>query len=238
MGGKILIGGSGRPELLRQMAGCVPVKKADELVICSSSFDRELAGVRKVLPISKAEPVCIVQAEHIEVDGRAVRKLGASVVWRPFADPYPPEKRQRKDVREHAKIFIFGHGNTETCFFGSANASAPALGATNTEVLIVLPHTARGEIVKHLGLTPSLKAKSIDKELSEKVWKKAKGERPESMFSCLLSAVAAVESGFRLSLAFGLPPKKARLALSDLSLAGRGLRQRSSARTIPSSHIQ
>jgi len=214
-GRKILIGGPGRPELLTQIAGCLPTKKADDLVICSSSFDRELNGMRNLLPLSKAKPVCIVQPDHIEVDGRAVRKLGASVVWRPFADPYPPEKRQRKDVREHAKIFLFGHGATETCVFGSANASAPALGATNTEVVVVLPPASKGEIVKHLGLAASLKANSVEKELGEKLWPPATDERPESKFRCLLSAVAAIESSYRLSLASGVPPKNSRLSLSD-----------------------
>ena len=133
-GRKILIGGPGKPDLLTQIAACLPTKRADELVICSSSFDREINGMRKLLPLSKAKPVCIVQPDHIEVDGRAVRKLGASVVWRPFADPYPLEKRQRKDVREHAKIFLFGHGTTETCVFGSANASAPALDRKSTRL--------------------------------------------------------------------------------------------------------
>ena len=214
-GRKILIGGPGKPELLTQIAACLPTKKADDLVICSSSFDRELNGMRKLLPLSKAKPVCIVQPDHIEVDGRAVRKLGASVVWRPFADPYPPEKRQRKDVREHAKVFVFGHGATETCVFGSANASAPALSAPNTEVVVVLPPASKGEIVKHLGLAASLKAHSVEKELGEKLWPPATDERPEARFKCLLSAVAAMESGYRLSLASGEPSKNSRLALSD-----------------------
>jgi len=37
--------------------------------------------------------------------------FAASVNWRAFIDPYPSEKRQRKDVLEHAKIFVFGHGD-------------------------------------------------------------------------------------------------------------------------------
>jgi hypothetical protein len=214
-GRKILIGGSARPELLSQILTCLPTNKVDDLVVCSSSFDRDLSGIRRLASLSKAKPVCIVQPEHVELDGQAVRKLGGSVDWRPFADPYPAEKRQRKDVRAHAKILIFGHGSSETCVFGSANASAPALSSTNTEVTVVLQQRSKGEIVKHLGLGASLKAKSILKELSNKQWDPISEERPESRFSCLLSAVAAIESGYRLSFASGLPPRGSCLALSD-----------------------
>ena len=213
-GRKILIGGPGRPDLLNQIVAGLP-SKADGLTICSSSFDRELAGMRRLVPHSLAKPVCIVQPERVEIDGVSVRKLGTSVEWRPFVDPYPVEKRQRKDVFEHAKIFIFGHGVDETCVFGSANASAPALGNTNAEVVVVLPPMPKGGIAKHLGLGPSLKAKSVEQELGAKVWDPLTDERPEAKFKCLLSAVAAVESGYRLSMASGTPPKNAFLALSD-----------------------
>lgn len=221
-GRTILIGGPGKPELLKQVVECLPTKKVDELVICTSSFDRDLAGLRKLLPLSKAKPVCVVQPEHIEIDGRAVKKLGASAAWRPFVDPYPAEKRKRKDAREHAKIFIFGHGKTETCVFGSANASAPAWNSTNVEVMVALPQAIKGEIVKHLGLAASLKSKSIANELSAKQWKESQEERPESKFSCLLSAVTASEADYKIWLASGVAPKNSRLALSDRA-AGRPL---------------
>jgi hypothetical protein len=213
-GRKILIGGPGKPELLIQILACLPTKKVDDLLVCSSSFDRDLSGMKRLASLSKSAPVCIVQPEHVKLDGQAVRKLGSSVDWRPFADPYPAEKRQRKDVRAHAKIFVFGHGNTETCVFGSANASAPALSSINTEVAVALPQRSKGEIVKHLGLGASSKSKSIQKELSDKHWDPPQEERPESRFSCLLTAVAAVEAGYRLLLASGRPPKPSYLALS------------------------
>ena len=217
-GRNILLGGPGKPDLLKQIAACLPSKVADGLTICSSSFDRELGGMRRLLKLSKTKPVCIVQPERVEVDGKAVQKIGSSVVWRPFLDPYPREKRHRKDVLEHAKIFVFRHGHSETCVFGSANASAPALGSTNTEAVVVLPPTPKDGIIKHLGLGPSLKAKSVEKELGEKLWPAA-DDRPESRFKCLLSAVAATETGYRLSMASGTPPKSAVLALSNRSMA-------------------
>jgi hypothetical protein len=119
-GRKILIGGPGRAELLTQIAECLPTKKADDLVICSSSFDRELNGMPKLLPLSMAKPV--------------------------------PGRRRRCDRAG---------------------------------------------------------------QLGEKVWPQTTEERPESRFKCLLSAIAAMESGYRLSLASGEPSKNSRLALSD-----------------------
>jgi hypothetical protein len=217
-GRTILIGGPGKPDLLTQIAARLPSKLADDLTICSSSFDRELGGMRRLVKLSKTKPVCIVQPERVEIDGKSVQDLGASVSWRAFVDPYPPEKRQRKDVLEHAKIFIFGHGESETCVFGSANASAPALGSTNTEAVVILPPASKGGFVKHLKLVASLKAKSVEKELGDKVWMPAE-ERPESRFKCLLAAVAATDTGYRLSMASGIPPKNALLALSDRSVA-------------------
>jgi HKD family nuclease len=217
-GRKVLIGGPGRPELLTQIIKCLPTTKADGLVVCSSSFDRDLCGVSSLVSSCKSKPACIVQPEQVELDGKAVQKLGGKVDWYPFVDPYPPEKRQRKDVRAHAKMLIFGHGKTETCVYGSANASEPALNSTNTEIVVVLPPRDKGDFVKHLGLDASLNANNIEAELSKKQWVQNKKERPESRFSCLLSAVAAVESGYRLSFAFGAPPEGSHLALSDRNL--------------------
>ena len=137
-------------------------------------------------------------------------------VWRPFVDPYPPEKRQRKDVLEHAKIFLFGHGDSRKPVFSVPQTLLPRLGFHK--------HGSRGcsavgiqrrDREAFWGLAASLKANSVEKELGEKVWPPATDERPESKFKCLLSAVAAMESGYRLSMASGVPPKNSLLALSD-----------------------
>ncbi|MGB7546112.1 MAG: hypothetical protein WBM14_00045, partial [Terracidiphilus sp.] len=157
----------------------------------------------------------IVQPQYANIDGDTVKKLGSIVEWRPFVDPYPKEKRKRKDVRAHAKIFVFGHGKTETCVFGSANASAPALNSTNTEVVVVLPQHPKGDIAQRLGLNDSLRAKSIEKDLTIRKWESGQDERPESRFPFLLSAVAAIESEYRLSLVSTNLPGGACLALSD-----------------------
>ncbi len=76
--------------------------------------------------------------------------LGNAVDWRAFEDPYPKEKRKRSDAKAHAKLFIFAHGSSETCAFGSANASDPALNSINTEALVVLPPRKKGEIAATL----------------------------------------------------------------------------------------
>jgi hypothetical protein len=217
-GRAVLIGGPGKPDLLTQILEHLPTKKADSLITLSSSFDRNLEGLKELASKSKSKPICIVQLENAEIDGQVVQKTRGSFEWRPFLDPYPREKRHRKDVRAHAKIFVFGHGPTETCVFGSANASAPALQSQNTEVVVVLPTSRRGYICKYLGLEASLKAKSIHKELGEKHWATDKDERPESKFPCLLSAVTWAEVGYQLSFASGVPTKASSLALSDRSV--------------------
>ncbi|MGO9338842.1 MAG: hypothetical protein ACLPY1_15185 [Terracidiphilus sp.] len=214
-GRKVLVGGQGRTDLFSQIKSCLPTGKSDSLFICSSSFDRKLSGMKRLASLSKSKPICIVQPQYAEIDGAAVKKLNSIIEWRPFIDPYPKEKRKRKDVRAHAKIFVFGHGKTETCVFGSANASTPALNSTNTEVVVVRPKHPRGEIAQRLGLNDSLKAKSIEKDLTSRKWESGQDERPESRFPFLLSAVAAVESEYRLSFASTNPPVGACLALSD-----------------------
>lgn len=218
-GRRVLIGGPGRLPLSDQVAALLPSKKSDDLIICASSFDRALEGLRRLASMCIAKPVCIVQPEHAEMDGQSVRRVGKAIDWRPFVDPYPKEKRQRKDVRAHAKVFIFGYGKTETCIFGSANASAPALGSTNTEIVVALPQRARGSTEKHLGLSASIRAKSIEAELSQKEWQDDDNDSPDDRFNCLLAAVSIAESGYRLTLVSGTPPKNALLALAQSSLS-------------------
>lgn len=214
-GRKVLVGGPGREDLFSQIKSCLSTRKSDSLFICSSSFDRKLLGMKRLASLSKSKPICIVQPQYAEIDGEAVKKLNSVIEWRPFVDPYRKEKDKRKDARAHAKILVFGHGRTETCVFGSANASAPALNSTNTEVVVVLPKLTKGDIAQRLGLDVSLKAKSIAKDLTSRKWESGQDERPESRFLFLLSAVAAVESEYRLSLASSNPPGGAFLALSD-----------------------
>jgi len=213
-GRKVLVGGPGREDLFSQIKSCLSTNKSDSLFICSSSFDRKLLGMKQLASLCKSKPTCIVQPQYAEIDGDAVKKLNSMIEWRPFVDPYRKEKHKRKDVRAHAKIFVFGHGKTETCIFGSANASAPALNSTNTEVVVVLPKHPKGDIAQRLGLNDSLKAKSIEKDLASRKWD-SEVERPESRFPFLLSAVAAIESEYRLSLASTNPPGGTCLALSD-----------------------
>jgi hypothetical protein len=74
----------------------------------------------------------------VDLDGAEVKRLGAQIVWRAFVDPYPKEKRKRRDVYAHAKIAVLRHGDSETTVFGSCNASEPALMGPNTETAIIL----------------------------------------------------------------------------------------------------
>jgi hypothetical protein len=212
-GRKVLIGGPGQPNLLNQILAELPGKQVDDLIFCSSSFDRNLSAVKRLALLSKTKPVCIVQPEYAEVDGKEVQKLNGSVTWRPFVDPLPKEKRKRKDCRAHAKLFVFGKGKTETCVFGSANASGQAF-SFNTEIVVVL-RRKRGETAERLGLTASLKAKSVEKELASKAWQPDQSDSIEGSFPCLLAAVAASQGRYQLTLASGNPPKGSLLAVAD-----------------------
>ena len=108
-GRRLLIGGPGRRPLLQQMLEQMPTKRFDELLVCSSSFDRRLSGLRRLAKTIRRPPVCIVQPERVEIDGGEVKRLGNGVTWRMFHDPYPNEKRKRRDVFAHAKLYVFRH---------------------------------------------------------------------------------------------------------------------------------
>lgn len=217
------MGGPGRRPLLEQLKSKLPSGKADSLVICSSSFDRRLKGLQDLGAISKTKPVCIVQPDTVELDGKAVSTLGGGVDWRPFEDPYPKERKKRRDAKAHAKLLIFGYGSSETCSFGSANASEPALNSINTEAMIVLPPRKKGEFVKALGLEASLKMSSIRKNLESRIWKVQANALLEAGHSCLLLGATLTENGYRLSVTKGEPPEAAILALAEMSYGTPGL---------------
>lgn len=212
-GRRLLISGPGRESLLRQIHRLLPTNKIDDVTVCSSSFDRKLEGIRTLAASCKNTLKCIVQPDTSEIDGIEVKRLGDRVAWHPFIDPYPTEKKRRKDARAHAKVILFRHGSSQTCVFGSANASEPALSSKNTEAVVVLTPLKSGEIEKRLGLEKSIKAKSIFKELLNKQW--ISDDRTESQFRYHLTSVVNVDTTFRLSLIADRLPKEAQLAVSD-----------------------
>jgi len=216
-GRTLFIGGPGRPPLLEQIRPLLPNGKADSLVICSSSFDRQLKGLQSLASLSTTKPICIVQPETVLLDGKTVASLGKAIDWRAFEDPYPKEKRKRADAKAHAKLFLFGHGSLETCVFGSANASAPALNAINTEAVLTLPPKKKGEIIKSLGLDTSLKGKPIGKDLEAQAWKTQTNALLETDNACFLAGATLTEGGYRLTVSYGEPPISANIALSVAS---------------------
>jgi len=213
-GRKVLIGGPGHPKLFAQVVAQLKTKKVDDLVFCSSSFDRSLGAIRRLVSLSKSKPVCIVQPDNIALDGKEVQKLGGSIAWRPFVDPYPKERSARKDFRAHAKLFVFGKGNAEICIVGSANASEPAF-ALNSEIVVALT-AKKGETLRRLGLNASLKAKSVESDLSSKKWQ-PKEEDPVAEFQCLLSAVSASQTAYEVTLASGSIPNGSLLTIAGHS---------------------
>jgi HKD family nuclease len=212
-GRHLLIGGPGREPLLKQIQRLLPTGTVDDVTVCSSSFDRRLRGLRILASSCKNTLKCIVQPDTAALDGTEVKRLGNLVEWHPFIDPYPSEKKKRRDARAHAKLMIFRHGSTQTCVFGSANASEPALSSRNTEAVVALPQLKSGEIEKRLGLQKSIRAKTISKELFNKTW--ISDEPTENQFSYRLTAAVSIDTSFRLSLIADRITTEAQLALSD-----------------------
>ena len=67
-----------------QIRTILPAAKADAVLICSSSFDRNLEGLQSLAALSRGKTVCIVQADTVELDGKVVAGLGNQIDWRPF----------------------------------------------------------------------------------------------------------------------------------------------------------
>lgn len=198
-GRSLLIGSPNRPRLFDQMLGLLPPGPQDDLLVCSSSFDRKLRGMSRLAGVVNTPPLCVVQADRAEVDGAEVKRLGPAVEWRTFVDPYPAEKRKRRDVFAHAKLFVFGHGDTETAMFGSCNASEPALMGPNSEVIVVLPTVAKGTTVERLGLKSSIETDARD-SLVARTWPDSEEDELEPTGMVLLG-VSGVESRFYVTLA-------------------------------------
>jgi hypothetical protein len=215
-GRRLLISGPGRPPLVEQIFNAVSAKALDEMVLCSSSFDRRLQGLRRLAARTRKPPVCIVQPDRVDLDGAEVKRLGAQIVWRAFVDPYPKEKRKRRDVYAHAKIAVLRHGDTETTVFGSCNASEPALMGPNTETAIILPAAPRGTTAKKLGLEASLQGSSAFDVVAAKQWQDDEATQQIGV-PFVLTGLSATESGFQLSVTSGETVARAKLAVAAQS---------------------
>ena len=216
-GRRLLISGQGRKPLMEQILEELPSKTLDDVILCSSSFDRKLHGLKRLAGKTTKPPLCIMQPDLVDLDGAEVKRLGNQIGWRTFVDPYPKEKRKRRDVYAHAKILIFSHGNTETTVFGSCNASEPALMGSNTETVIVLPPTERGRTVKKLGLDSSIKGASAFKDVAVKKWPEEEPAEDVLKMPCILVGLSASDTGFRLALVSGVPHARSELAVAAQS---------------------
>jgi len=198
-GRHLLLGGPGRRPLLDQVRERLPSARADEITVCSASFDRRLRGLRRLYDMANASLTCILQPSRVTLDGREVQHLEERVRWREFRDPYPPTGATR-DVRAHAKLMVFAHGAEEICVFGSANASEPALDGLNTEVTVMLPSAARGSVAERLHLDVSVDGPSIANQLGDLTWPEGEDDPIEGL-PCLLTGCVPVADGFRLLVA-------------------------------------
>lgn len=217
-GRSLLVAGPGYPPLLDQITVLLNGKAARSILICSSSFDRKLLALQELVSLTQGGDIqCIVQPEVAQIDGRAVRQLGKAIDWRPFVDPYPSQKKKRKDVRAHAKLFVFDCEDSEVVVYGSANASRQALldRNGNTEVVVVSPPLPSGTTVTLLGLDASLKAKSIYNTLMEKTWTDEYEVDCPKSYECILTAAVPSEDGVLITLASGVPGPSTLLELTD-----------------------
>jgi hypothetical protein len=218
-GRTVFYSGAGRMPLLRRIETLLTGRTVKDLVVCSASFDRSLSGLRSLAGLTKTGRLtCIVQPDIARLDGASVRRLGKAVAWRSFVDPYPAEKKKRRDVRAHDKLFVFDCGAEELAVFGSANASAPALSDDdgNVEVAVVLPWAPTGTTIERLGLSESLQTRNVFGSLVEKKWEEPdKEERPRFDFDL----ISAVVDGNGVILSFGEPPTERQLFGLRIELA-------------------
>ena len=199
---RLLLAGPGRPPLLDQVRELLPRRRMDQITVLSSSFDRRLAAMRKLSKIGSSV-TCVVQPDTAELDGRHVASLGDAVDWRPFVAPPQKEKKQRLDLRAHAKLLVFESKGSEIAVFGSANASRPALlDPESIEAVVVLPSAPAGTTVEQLGLSESLEQPSVTDELVEKQWRV---ERKRTAFEYALTSAVLHDFGLTLT-ADPLPP--------------------------------
>ena len=204
---ELLVGGPGRVPLLDQMMSRLHGKTVRSVLVCSSSFDRQLLALQRLVTLTKSGNLqCILQPERANLDGEVVRRLGAQIDWRPFIDPLV-SKKAHKNVRAHAKLMVFDCGDSEVAVYGSANASRPALLATegNTEMVVMLPPTPRGTLVKLLNLEPSLQADSIADGLKKKKWVEEEEEIEPVTYPYILTAAVPIEGRIEVTLVNGHP---------------------------------
>src|SRR5439155_17034028 len=214
----LLVGGPGRPPLLDQILRLLYGTSVASVLICSSSFDRKLTALQRLAALARDRRVhCVVQPEIVQLDGSTVQQVGAMIDWHPFVDPYRPEKKKRRDVRAHAKLGVFDCGDHERAFYGSANASRPALldQDGNTEVVVLLPPLPRGTVATQLGLEASLAAPSITDVLTQKSWPDEDEDRTGARYGCVLTAAVPAEGWVVLTCAGSGPGPGAQLELAE-----------------------
>ena len=193
-------------------------KAIQEVLVATSSVDRQLMALRDLAVLTRRRKVrCIVQPEQLQIDGTAVRRLGKLVEWRPFVDPYPRGKKKRRDVYAHAKLLAFNCGDQEVLVYGSANLSKQAFLDTNgnTEIVVVFDPWPNGSTVKRLGLSASLKAKDIAKQLIERTWGYDQEDSAVS-YPVVLTAAVPMPNGISVHVASGKVPDGAVLELSEM----------------------
>lgn len=217
-GRTLLIGGHGRSALAAQIGSLLGRAKAKSAVVVSASFDRRLGALTSLANLTAQRRVrCIVQPGSVELDGKAVERLKGVVQWYPFVDPYPREKRKRRDVRLHAKLIVLDCSDRELVVYGSANASRPALldEDANSEVVVAWWHTGPKSMVERLGLDRSLASKRIDGELMDKRWRAESDGEPRREFQCILAGAVAYGRCVELTITEGKPPRDAVLEIGE-----------------------
>jgi hypothetical protein len=233
----LLVAGPGRPSLIDQLRPMLRGVKPRSAVVVSASFDRKLDGVKKLAGLTSERRVrCIVQPDFVDLDGKIVEDLRGTAQWYPFVDPYPREKRRRRDVRSHAKLIVFDCAGRELVLYGSANCSKPALveADANTEVVVASWHDGPPSILEVLGLDKSLARTPIDKDLVRKTWREDDEGDGSRKLVCVLSGAVSYGQRVELTVSNGKPPHDALAEFSDRvnaePLLRRPIRERESGR--------
>lgn len=231
----LLVVGAGRPPLVEQLRSLLGRTNPASAVVLSASFDRKLEAVKKLADLTSQGRVrCIIQPDVVDLDGKAVAKIRRIAQWYPFVDPYPREKRKRKDVRAHAKLIVFNCGSRELVVYGSANCSKPALldEEVNTEVVVAFWHAGKKSFLELLGLDNSLNQARIDGELVRKAWHGDDEHR--GSYQCVLSGAVMYGRRIELAISEGKPPDDALVEIAEsvnrVPLTKAPIRQREAGR--------
>lgn len=136
---------------LRDMVGDTIVRR---LIVVAPFFDARLHGIRELVETFKPrQSWLVIQPDKVSFPGKEASKLKQLFVTRFEA----PQKEKAAEAYLHAKAYVIETDDGDFCLWGSPNCTSAAIvHPTNVESAI-LQKGRRGEFVKKLNLSSSLK---------------------------------------------------------------------------------